>query len=43
MFDRIPWPKELIEYPARHYEILAHHFGEIITRSAKWMAERLAE
>ncbi|GGZ43689.1 alpha/beta hydrolase [Streptomyces poonensis] len=42
MFERIPEPKELIEYPGQHYEILSHHFGEIIARSAKWMAETLA-
>ncbi|MGW4026627.1 alpha/beta hydrolase [Streptomyces sp. NPDC005009] len=43
MFERIPEPKELIEYPGQHYEILSNHFGEIIARSAKWMAETLAE
>ncbi|MEU1054268.1 alpha/beta hydrolase [Streptomyces sp. NPDC005876] len=42
MFARIPEPKELIEYPGQHYEILSRHFGEIVARSAKWMAETLA-
>ncbi len=35
--------KELIEHPGQHYEILSNHFGETIARSAKWMAETLAE
>lgn len=43
MFERIPEPKELIEYPGQHYEILSHHFGEIIARSSKWMAETLGK
>jgi uncharacterized protein len=41
MFERIPGAKELIEYPGQHYEILSHHFGEIISRTAGWLAETL--
>lgn len=41
MFDRIPEPKELIEYPGQHYEILSNHFGEIVARSAQWTADML--
>ncbi|MET8469324.1 alpha/beta hydrolase [Streptomyces sp. NPDC006422] len=41
MFARIPDPKELVEYPGQHYEILSNHFAEIITRSAKWMSGTL--
>ncbi|MEU7474219.1 alpha/beta hydrolase [Streptomyces sp. NPDC044984] len=43
MFHRIPEPKELIEYPGQHYEILSNHFPEIIERSAQWMAHTLAK
>ncbi|MEU4564292.1 alpha/beta fold hydrolase [Actinoplanes sp. NPDC023936] len=38
MYGRIPEPKELIEYPGQHYEILSHHFPEIIARTAGWLA-----
>lgn len=41
MFDRIPEPKEIVEYPGQHYEILSHHFPEIIARSARWTARTL--
>jgi alpha-beta hydrolase superfamily lysophospholipase len=41
MFERVPEPKELIEYPGQHYEILSNHFPEIITRSADWLAATL--
>jgi cephalosporin-C deacetylase-like acetyl esterase len=42
MYSRIPEPKELIEYPGQHYEILSNHFSEIVERSAKWPAKVLA-
>ena len=42
MFDRIPEPKELVEYPGQHYEILSNHFAEIVARSATWLAGALA-
>lgn len=41
MYGRIPEPKELIEYPGQHYEILSRHFPEIIARTARWLAEAL--
>ena len=41
MYERIPDPKEVIEYPGQHYEILSHHFPEIVTRSAEWLAATL--
>lgn len=41
MYERIPDPKEVVEYPGQHYEILSHHFPEIITRSADWLAATL--
>ncbi|MDN0201318.1 alpha/beta hydrolase, partial [Streptomyces sp. S.PNR 29] len=41
MYERIPDPKEVIEYPGQHYEILSHHFPEIIARSADWLAATL--
>ncbi|MFD5258292.1 alpha/beta hydrolase [Streptomyces bobili] len=37
MYERIPEPKKLIEYPGQHYEILSHHFPEIINRTAEWL------
>ncbi|MEH3131006.1 MAG: alpha/beta fold hydrolase [Mycolicibacterium neoaurum] len=43
MYDRIPQPKDLIEYPGQHYEILSNHFPEIIARSAKWLADVLID
>ncbi|CAM5658301.1 alpha/beta hydrolase [Streptomyces griseorubiginosus] len=42
MYGRIPGPKELIEYPGQHYEILSNHFPEIITRTAEWLARTLS-
>lgn len=42
MFERIPEPKELVEYAGQHYEILSAHFPEITARSAEWMARTLA-
>ncbi|POX50628.1 alpha/beta hydrolase [Streptomyces sp. Ru72] len=41
MYERIPGPKEVIEYPGQHYEILSNHFPEIVTRSAGWLAATL--
>ena len=41
MYDRIPEPKEVMEYPGQHYEILSHHFEEIINRTAQWLAKAL--
>jgi pimeloyl-ACP methyl ester carboxylesterase len=41
MYERIPDPKEVIEYPGQHYEILSNHFPEIVTRSADWLAATL--
>jgi pimeloyl-ACP methyl ester carboxylesterase len=41
MFARVPDPKELIEYPGQHYEILSKHFPEIIERSTRWLATTL--
>lgn len=43
MYTRIPEPKELIEYPGQHYEILSQHFPEIIQRSMRWLAAQLAD
>jgi pimeloyl-ACP methyl ester carboxylesterase len=37
MFGRVPEPKELVEYPGQHYEILSQHFPEIIARSVGWL------
>ena len=37
MFERVPEPKELVEYPGQHYEILSQHFPEIIARTAGWL------
>jgi pimeloyl-ACP methyl ester carboxylesterase len=42
MYSRIPEPKELIEFPGQHYEILSQHFPEIIQRSTRWLAHTLA-
>lgn len=42
MFFRVPEPKELIEYPGQHYEILSKHFPEIIDRTSRWLATTLA-
>ncbi|WP_426324059.1 alpha/beta hydrolase [Microbacterium sp. E-13] len=41
MYSRIPEPKELIEYPGQHYEILSKHFPEIIQRTSRWLAATL--
>ncbi|TRW87958.1 alpha/beta hydrolase [Mycolicibacterium sp. 018/SC-01/001] len=41
MYDRVPEPKDLVEYPGQHYEILSNHFPAIIARSAKWLADIL--
>lgn len=41
MYTRIPDPKELIEYPGQHYEILSQHFPEIIARSTAWLGATL--
>jgi alpha-beta hydrolase superfamily lysophospholipase len=41
MFERVPEPKELVEYPGQHYEILSQHFPEIIARSAGWLSTQL--
>jgi len=43
MFSRVPEPKELIEYPGQHYEILSHHLPEILHRSAEWLKSSLRE
>lgn len=42
MYERIPEPKQLIEYPGQHYEILSKHFPEIIARTTSWLADTLA-
>nr|WSS59741.1 alpha/beta hydrolase [Streptomyces sp. NBC_01177] len=42
MYERIPEPKELIEYPGQHYEILSRHFPEIIGRTAQWLAKTMS-
>jgi len=42
MFERVPEPKELVEFPGQHYEILSNHFPEIISRSSTWIAEALS-
>lgn len=41
MYRRIPEPKELVEYPGQHYEILSNHYPEIVARSAKWLVAAL--
>jgi uncharacterized protein len=41
MYARIPEPKELIEYPGQHYEILSNHFPDIIERTASWLVKTL--
>ncbi|MEW9552080.1 alpha/beta hydrolase [Nonomuraea sp. NPDC050783] len=41
MFERVPEPKQLIEYEGQHYEILSNHLPEIISRSIAWLAETL--
>lgn len=41
MYARIPVPKEVIEYEGQHYEILSHHFPEIIERTADWLGTTL--
>jgi pimeloyl-ACP methyl ester carboxylesterase len=41
MYARVPEPKELVEYPGQHYEILSQHFPEIIARSAGWLRAQL--
>lgn len=41
MYSRVPEPKELIEYPGQHYEILSNHLGEILHRSSAWLASTL--
>lgn len=41
MYTRIPEPKDLIEYPGQHYEILSQHFPEIIDRTTRWLATTL--
>ncbi|MBB2975082.1 hypothetical protein FHX49_000623 [Microbacterium endophyticum] len=41
MFSRVPEPKELIEYPGQHYEILSNHLPEILGRTAQWLAKTL--
>ena len=41
MYERVPEPKELIEYAGQHYEILSNHLPEIVTRSAEWLARTL--
>ncbi|NJP98484.1 alpha/beta fold hydrolase [Nonomuraea sp. FMUSA5-5] len=42
MFEGVPEPKELIEYPGQHYEILSNHYSEIISRSSTWIAKALS-
>ncbi|WP_103347657.1 alpha/beta hydrolase [Amycolatopsis sp. CA-128772] len=42
MFERVPEPKELIEFPGQHYEILSNHFPEIISRSSTWLTKALS-
>lgn len=39
--ERIPEPKEIMEYPGQHYEILSNQVPEIISRSAGWLAKML--
>jgi dienelactone hydrolase len=41
MYERIPEPKEKVEYAGQHYEILSNHLPEILGRTAKWLAEHL--
>lgn len=41
MFSRVPEPKELIEYPGQHYEILSNHLPEILSRTAAWLGATL--
>lgn len=41
MYDRIPQPKELVEYAGEHYEILSRHLPEILRKTAVWLATTL--
>lgn len=41
MFERIPEPKEKIEYPGEHYEILSRYLPEILGRTSHWLASHL--
>lgn len=41
MYSRVPEPKELVEYPGQHYEILSNHLPEILNRSAAWLKKTL--
>ncbi|HHZ10589.1 MAG TPA: alpha/beta fold hydrolase [Rhizobiales bacterium] len=41
MYGRVPEPKEKIEYPGQHYEILSNHLPEILGRTADWLARTL--
>jgi alpha-beta hydrolase superfamily lysophospholipase len=41
MYDRVPEPKEKIEYEGQHYEILSNHLPEILGRTADWLSRRL--
>ncbi|MET9793792.1 alpha/beta hydrolase [Streptomyces canus] len=41
MYQRITAPKEIVEYPGQHYEILSLHLPEIMSRTASWLAQTL--
>jgi uncharacterized protein len=41
MFSRVPEPKELVEYPGQHYEILSNHLPELLHRSGEWLKKTL--
>ena len=41
MFSRVPEPKELVEYPGQHYEILSNHLPEILGRCGVWLKATL--
>lgn len=42
MYERIPEPKTLQEFPGQHYEVLSNHFPEIIATTTHWLAGALA-
>lgn len=41
MYSRIPEPKEIVEYPGQHYEILSNYLPEILGRTAAWLRDNL--
>ncbi|MEV5843532.1 alpha/beta fold hydrolase [Streptomyces sp. NPDC051985] len=41
MFERVPEPKELVEYDGQHYEILSKFLPEILARTSTWLAQAL--